>query len=278
MRAHGQQASTKGLGVRDHACWAFEDEEEFRAAAIQYLNEGRRLGQRLFYVGRHSTERLREEISDLEEVDRLIDEGALQVLSLPAIHKLGEPLDPEAQLEVYAAHTEQALADGFTGLRVAAEATALVEDPATWEAHIRWEALADSYMAINPLSALCAYDRSRLPEALVTDLARVHPVDNCPAELTPFRVYSKPGGVAIDGNVDQFCAEGLSRILGLLPGDDGGSIIDLAGLEFIDPNGLFALTRHLELHRQNNRPIEVWGAPYAARRLAEMLGIEIEMN
>lgn len=48
-RRHGRVGSCAELGVNDHVCLAYESRAEFRRAAVEYLSDGRRRGQRLLY-------------------------------------------------------------------------------------------------------------------------------------------------------------------------------------------------------------------------------------
>ncbi|WP_410574308.1 MEDS domain-containing protein [Amycolatopsis sp. cmx-4-61] len=60
--------------------------------------------------------------------------GAVQVASVDATYTTGTVVDPAGQVELYATATAEALAAGFTGFRVAAEATSLVRTPAQLDA------------------------------------------------------------------------------------------------------------------------------------------------
>src|SRR5215213_1745462 len=51
MRARGCMDSAACLGSDGHACWGFGQQEEFVAAAVEFLQDGLRHGQRLAYVG-----------------------------------------------------------------------------------------------------------------------------------------------------------------------------------------------------------------------------------
>jgi hypothetical protein len=167
-----------GLGKDAHACWAFDGQQEFVDASVEYLTDGLRCGQRLAYVGSEPVAEQRERLGALGDVGGMIDRGAMQLFELRDLYHVGEPLDADAQLATYSAATDAALADGYTGLRVAAQVTDLVAEPACWDAHLRWESVADRFMSVRPLSALCGYRRQDLPERLLSDLAAVHPASN----------------------------------------------------------------------------------------------------
>jgi MEDS: MEthanogen/methylotroph, DcmR Sensory domain len=242
MREHGLVTSAAGLGLHGHACWAYGDDAELIRTAAEYLQDGARLGQKLLYVG--PADRL-----------HLAADLGVEALPLSAFCELGRPTDPDGLLEVYTAATDAALAEGFSGLRVAADVTALAVDPAC---HCRWESVADRFMAERPLSALCCYDRRRLAPEVLRDLCSVHPVVN---EAVPFRIYATGDGLILEGEIDYFSSEALERVLPLAPADE---VLDLSGAGFIDHHGARVLC-------ESGVPLA--GMPDSMRRACDLMGL-----
>jgi hypothetical protein len=262
MRAHGCIDSAAGLGSDGHACWGFDQPEEFFAAAIEFLEDGLRHGQRLAYVGSEPIAEQRELLAPLGDVSRMVDSGMLQLFELGHLYRLGEPVNPEAQMAVYLGATEAAQAEGYSGLRVAAQVTDLVASPQTWEAHLRWESIADRLLAPKSLAALCGYRREALPPQLLADLAAVHPAANAVAEIVPFHLFGEDGELALSGEVDCFSSDALERILDLAAGDGEPASLDLEALEFIDHHGFELLV---------DRGCDLRNPPPGVRRLSELL-------
>lgn len=274
MRGHGCIDSACGLGADAHACWVFDRDQEFIDASLEYLTDGLRAGQRIAYVGSEPVAEQRERLAPLGDVGAMIDKGMLQLFELPDLYEVGEPVDERAQLATYAAATDSALADGYTGLRVAAQVTDLVAEPHTREAHIRWESVADRFMSVRPLAALCGYRRTTLPEPLVSDLAAVHPATNIPPATLPFHFFSEAGDLVLAGEIDTFSAEDLDRVLELAchPGDEIS--LDLAQLEFIDHHGLEVLTTHVQRLTAAGE-CAVRNTPPVVERLCDLLEVEL---
>lgn len=259
MRTHGCIDSAAGLGADGHACWGFDREEEFVAAAIEFLEDGLRLGQRIAFVGSEPVGDQRERLAPLGDVGRMVDAGTLQLFELGHLYRVGEPVDVEEQLAIYAAAADAALAEGYAGLRVAAQVTDLVRTPETWEAHLRWESAADRVLAPKSLSALCGYHREALPPQLLGDLAAVHPAAN---DDSPFHLFGEDGGLALSGEVDFFSREALERALECAAEPDERPALDLAALEFIDHHGFEVLAAH---------GCDIRNPPPVVRRLRELL-------
>jgi hypothetical protein len=244
MRDHGLVTSAGGLGLHGHACWTYGDDAELTRAVAEYLADGARLGQKLVYVGPE---------------DRLHLAGDLgpevAILPLSAFCDPGRSSDPDQLLAFYAAAIDAALAEGFTGLRVAADVTELAGDR---DCQCRWESVADRLMAERPLSALCCYDRRRLAPEVVRDLCSVHPVVN---EPVPFRIYATGGGLRLEGEVDFFSSDALERMLPLTRGE---GTLDLSGAGFIDHHGARVLS-------ESGVPLA--GIPDTMKRAIDLMGL-----
>jgi anti-anti-sigma regulatory factor len=274
VRAHGCIHSGSDLGANDHACWAFDHQQEFVDAALEYLTDGLRLGQRLAYVGSEPVDEQRELLAPLGDVGAMVDAGMLQLLELDDLYRVGEPVDLEAQLQAYSAATDAALADGFTGLRVAAQVTDLVAEPETWDAHVRWESTADRVLSSRPLSALCGYQRDRVPAQLLGDLAAVHPASNLDADAVPFHLFGEEGGLALSGEVDLFSSCAFNRALEYA-GPAGEPVsLDLGALEFIDHHGIEILAAHTR-RLDESGGCSVRNQPPVVERLCDLLDLKL---
>lgn len=274
MRGHGCIDAASGLGTDAHACWAFDQDDEFTKASLEYLTDGLRAGQRLAYVGDETVAEQRERLAPLGDVGAMIDTGALQLFELTDLYAVGEPVDADTQLATYIAATDAALADGYTGLRVAAQVTDLVSEPHTRDAHVRWESIADRFGSTYPLSALCGYRRSAVPEPLLADLAAVHPATNLPVETVPFHLYAESGDLALAGEVDLFSAEDLDRVLELACHSGDRISLDLGRLDFIDHRGFEILITHVRRLAAAGE-CSVQNRPLVVERLCDLLELKM---
>jgi anti-anti-sigma regulatory factor len=272
VRVHGNIEAGSGLGHDGHACWGFDERQEFIDAALEFLTDGLRLGQRLAYVGSEPVAEQRERLDPLGDVGGLIDRGALQLFELSDLYRLGEPVDTETQMAAYLAATDAAMADGYSGLRVAAQATGLVAEPETWDAHVRWESAADRILSRRSLSAFCGYERAALPPQLLADLAAIHPAANGCAGSAPFHLFGEDGSIALTGEVDSFSSETLNRALGFACDGSEPVSLDLGQLEFIDHRGLEVLATHAS---RLAGECKIQHQPPLVRRLCDILELQL---
>ncbi len=243
MRRSGFVDAVDGLGCHDHVCWVFETRGEFRATAGRFLADGLSAGQQVLYLAEAARQ------TDLDDVDGFAAaraDGAALVQDL-AIYGAGRPVDPAVQVRAYAQATERAVAAGYRGLRVAADATPLVRTPAQLDAFTRYEHLADRYMTRQPFAAMCGFHRGELSAAAIAELAGMHPVTSRAA--APLRLFAsaEPGVDAVlAGEIDLSGHALLRTVLrqaDLAPAG-GELVIDARELSFIDHRGLFQLVEH----------------------------------
>ena len=161
-----------------------------------------------------------------------------------------------------------ALAYGFTGLRTAGDVTDLVIEEESRHRQLHWEACADRLIAELPWTAMCAYDRRRLPADALRDIAAVHPID-CGDGEPAFRLFSDGRArLAVAGELDSFQTERFARLVPLAaPGRPFE--LDLSRLEFIDHHGVRAVAG------LRNGEVKLRGAPPVVRRIAEVLDMPL---
>jgi hypothetical protein len=141
--------------------------------------------------------------------------------------------------------TEEALADGYHGLRMSADVTDLVRAPEQQDAFARCEFLLERYSSRHLQSAMCEY-RRELGDA-VTQFACMHAA--VPAGLTPFQVFAcDDGAVGLLGEFDQasqIAFERALRRIQLAP-DDSKLIFDMSAVRFMDHRALLALDSYAQ--------------------------------
>ncbi|MEV1119448.1 MEDS domain-containing protein [Actinosynnema sp. NPDC049800] len=247
MRSSGLVLHTRDLGRHDHVCWSYDDRADVGLRVAEFLLDGLTRGQQVLYVGHGDAEGLVDAVHRVDGIEAALATGAARVTSLDALYPGGGLVDPEVQLRAYSAATEQAVAAGYRGLRVAAEATPLVRGRAQLTAFLHYEHLVDQYMAGHPFSALCAYDRTRLSEQALEQLASVHPSANLPGVGFRLHASARPGHSAeLSGEIDMFNREVLEQVLDRArpPTRDGRLVLDGSDLTFIDHRGLIGLDEY----------------------------------
>jgi hypothetical protein len=229
----------RGLGPHDHAGWSFDAPDQLRSAIAEFMADGLALNQRVVYVGDDDAGLVR-----LKGFDDALTRDQARLTRLDRMYPGGTVIDPDEQVAIYAAATEEALADGYTGLRVAADSTSLVVTETQRRAWVRYEYLIDRYMARNPMTGLCCFNQTVLGSAEVAEIECVHPLVNRPD--SGFRIYAStdPGlsGV-LTGEIDPsnraLFADTLHHASLLVI--DGAVVLDAGQVTYIDHRALAEL-------------------------------------
>lgn len=209
---------------------------------LEFLADGLSLGQQVCYIAAGDVRKLWDDLRGLDGLDVGVAAGAVQVQSLDNVYPDGQAVDKHAQVKEYAQRTDRACADGFTGLRVAADVTPMVRTPAQLDAFARYEHLVDRFMCEQPFAALCAYDRRVLEAEQIAQVACMHP--NANEGATQFRLHASTRAAAsLSGeiNIDTRTLLPLALERADLRPTNGELVIDAPDLDFIDHRGLILL-------------------------------------
>jgi anti-anti-sigma regulatory factor len=250
-----------------HLCCLYDDPADYRHRVTAFFTEGLREGLRVAYAGVGGPEASRADLANLQDLDGLLSDGAVQILAME-LYLRDDALDPERVVASYAAATEQALADGFRGLRVSADGTELARTPAQQDTLARYEFLVGRYMEGHPLSALCGFG-TELGEDTVTEFASLHAGGT--SDLPGFRVFGcADGAVGLAGEFDQATVPAFGRVLSRLrTGVDAGAlVVDMADVEYLDHRLLLTLSDYA---RANGVQLSVRWIPPFATRLMQLL-------
>lgn len=270
VRAHGRVVEVPEPGPADHVCWVYDDTRDLDAAAAQFLAGGLTRGERILVIGEGMVETLGRTSLPFGGTDALMATGALLVLDLDTAYAGAAKFTPEQQHAYYDAATRQALGDGFTGLRVAAEISALAADPDSRAHLVRWEHLADDLIARGTgFTAMCAY-RGDLGAQALAEVTAVHPLVRAPEGMPPFQVFHDVERVVLTGSVDTFTAPRLDRVLAESPASRPATVLDLSRLEFVDVAGCRVVARWAAAL---GRPLHVTGSSRLVRRMWQLLGL-----
>ena len=243
---------------RDHVCWAYNDAAALVDRAHDFLAAGIAAGDQVWYVAEAPVPALAERLRA----------PAFRFVALDSAYAARQPVEPAIRVSAYRAATERAMADGFHGLRVAADVTPLVRSAADLEAFARYEHLVDRYMTTAPLTGMCAYDRSVLGDRAIAELACLHPLTNAPEVL--FRLHAGTGATVLAGELDPSNTDVFAAALERAdpPVVSGEIALDATHLTFIDHRALVALDGHA---RRRDAVVVLYTPLAAAGRLIGLL-------
>jgi len=221
MRDHGTRFECLRLRPHDHVGWVFSGSSGFAALAGPFLAEGAALGERLMYVAADPGPAAVAGLADM------VGPYALQVASIAEVYGASGVIDAHSQRATFAGALADALAEGHSGIRVAADNTPLVTDEVRLAAWIRWEMVADRFMSENRVTGLCAFDREKVDVDRLRHLATLHPLSSAASPVPQFRLFADSGKLRVEGEIDSFAVSQLWLALDALP-PKTGVLVDLA--------------------------------------------------
>jgi hypothetical protein len=211
MRDHGTRFECLRMRPHDHIGWVFAGPAEFAALARPFLAEGAERGEKLMYVAEDPA------TAALASLDGLAGLDGVQVTSIADIYGESGIVNAARQRATFSAALADALTQGYTGIRVAADNTPLVTDEKRLKAWIGWEIVADRFIAENAVTGLCAFNRDKIDVDRLRHLATLHPLSSAAAPAPQFRLFADDGELCVEGEVDSFAVSQLWLALDVLP-------------------------------------------------------------
>ena len=227
------------LGVHDHLSWPYEDRADFVRRVQEFVTGGLALGLRCIYAADRPLGQLEADLAGVPDLHAEVARGAVRITVLGDLYPEDSVVDPDEMLATFTAATEDAVAQGYAGLRVVADATPLIRTPEQLAAFATWEHKADRYMTRHPFSAMCGFDWTVLPGSATAALACLHPAAR--AGMAPFRVFASDdhADLALAGELDVSAADSLRACLGRIGLDVTRElVVDGTRLKFVDHRGL----------------------------------------
>lgn len=262
MRNHGSRFGVMRVGPHDHIGWLYSGPAEFAALAEPFLAEGAARNERLMYVANDP------DTSSFGDWTQSLLPGTLTAATVGEVYGESGIVDTARQRATFAQVLAESLAAGYTGIRVAADNTPLVLDWARMEAWLRWEVVADHFMSENPVTGMCAFDRTQIDVSALRRLASVHPVWPADAEQPPFRLFNDDSALWLEGEVNAFAVGQARLALESLPATTS-VVIDLTNTADVTGDALSALRQLCE----TGVGVTVRGAAEIVRRLARSTGV-----
>ncbi len=195
------------LGHGDHLCLIHDSTAESLAALVPFLKSGLAAGERGLFLGPLAG------CDDVERalleagirVGREIDRGALVLLSDRGCcldqSQGRDRFDANSMKDLLRRMEQQALEDGFSGLRVTWDVTWLLEGIAGGaEGWTAFEAEMNEFLAGSRTCVLCRYSRPRTSPERLLDVLRTHPLALLGGQVCPNAFYEPPSMVLGRGN------------------------------------------------------------------------------
>ena len=146
--------------------------------ASEFLADGLRTGQRALYAAESydALARFRRALTEFGvDVIQAETSRALVLRTHAEAHLVDGQFDCERMLRLLDDAVEDALRDGFAGLRTCGDMSWLLGDPPGADQVVAYEAMLNQFFEGAPASGMCQYHRGRLAAHLLDHALATHP-------------------------------------------------------------------------------------------------------
>jgi anti-anti-sigma regulatory factor len=240
MRRSGRITASVGYSHHDHVCRVYRGEPSWWASVRSFLLEGAARRDRVVLVTPRPAE-ASDDLAGMPSLERLLARGQLLVVDSGAWRDaVSEPRPWEATVEAWVG---EAMATGRRGVRIAVDATGLVEERSFGRPQ-ESELLLDRLVCDLPLTVMCGYDGERLDPQVGVSLCFAHPLWNGAKGEVEANLFAESGGRwRIVGSLDLMTREDLRIGLSATSAGSGDVVLELSELEFIDVGAVRDLVR-----------------------------------
>ncbi len=277
MRTSGRVGQPLSLSLGDHVCWTIAPGEAAVRLLGDFFEEGLAAGEKISYLGDTiEPDAVGRELARRGlAVDELTATGRLTLMRGEDFYRRAIAGGPEGLARLYRRFSEQAVAEGYSGLRAAGDATTLVAEDAAGAA-LGFEVAIERVVASSPFVSVCLYDEHRCPADVIRDVSAAHPAHAGDRSSGPLFWTSAAADDRLEvwGEVDFGSAESFERVLRTAADVYGDLTLDLSGLRFLGVAGMRVLERVGKALAERDKSLTVMSVRPALRRCLELLELE----
>ncbi|MFP5225714.1 MAG: MEDS domain-containing protein [Actinomycetota bacterium] len=258
----------------DHICWAYPTRRGFQTSACGYLTDGLTDKQKVLCI--LPAEDLDPTLAAIEDLSPKLKaarvDGSLTYEPFDEAYLSPQGFDIDERIAGWVDAIDRAIFDGYSGLRVLADATPILLDPIAAELWPVYELRADILSVTAPFVAMCAYDSRKVDPHPLSVVQALHPTLVGAATPDQFHLHGgMDGGLCMGGELDELWAPLLSSVGGTIGPDVPSPTIDARGLNFIDIAGIRALARTVDAMGERHPFISIHTSRGSIERLWTLL-------
>jgi anti-anti-sigma factor len=279
MRRTGTVPEIAAMAVGDHLCWSVDATTDSRRHLVSFTVNGLLAGERVVFYSSPAThgDVLREDLALAGyDPDQLVGAGRLVLHRAEDAYLSRGRFDADQRIAGWRRMIGQATADGWRGLRIAAELDWVRDVPGAQAAWPAYELRADLLAAQQPFTVLCCFDCRVWADEELGIIRAMHPLASGHAAPGPrFRVTGAPdGSVRLSGELDYTYAHLVRNVLARTAGEFGPAVFDVSDLEFADAAGMRAIATAARAMASGSGVAHIRGASPVFRSVWRILRFE----
>ncbi len=171
------EAKLEDQELGTHMCCIYRDKEEQLSALSSFMSLGIERNEKCLYIvdDRTKTEVI-EAFEKLDfDVEKFIKSNQFEFLTKSETYLKDGYFDPDEMIELLDKAQEQALNEGYVGLRVAGEMTWVFSEVPGVENLMEYETKLNEFLPDQKIIAICQYNEERFTPETLVDVIRTHP-------------------------------------------------------------------------------------------------------
>jgi hypothetical protein len=259
-----------------HLCAMYRGEAELEQIAATFVRSGLAAGDRVLYV---ASERPAATVRTALEAHQ-VPAGPASAAGQLVIEEFGDAYGEPGQLDLHQMAAgfrtagRQARADGFGGLRVAAEMGHLTRSAGSVERLLDWERSCTPLQREEGITSVCQYDQRRFSHLQAAMIAHEHAgmaPEVAPEPSARFSTTTAPWGLIVTGELDLACRAVFGRVLAARLAVSPWLRVDVGGLVYAEA-GAVAVLYQAASWLNGDGGIVLARVPAQLRRMIELAG------
>jgi anti-anti-sigma regulatory factor len=224
------------LAPGDHICWIFERDAEYLPTMARFVRAGLAQRQRVVCLTGAGVPDLADGLAGRGGLAGAVGSGQVWMGTATDMYLSGGRFDPAAVIGSFSRHIDEAIADGYTGVRVIADMG--------WAAgygHLPgYEERVNALFLDGRALGVCLYDRRLFPAPELYAASCAHPGTVGPEPSTDWAPMLRtrrtgPARLSLSGEADLTNRQALATILSVVVSEAEEPVrLDVGGLTFVD--------------------------------------------
>ncbi len=166
------------FGFGGHTCLIYSSSEDLWKSVIPYMKEGLKRGEKVIYVADdNKQEDVKKAIlaDDPGVFETALSKGDVVILSREETYHQSGVFDPEAMIALIGSLEQEALSQGYKGVRGLGEMTWALEDVPGADKLVEYERQLNEFVKRHKMGIVCLYNQQRFGPEMINLMLRIHP-------------------------------------------------------------------------------------------------------
>src|SRR3989344_7737129 len=165
------------IKLGDHICSIYKDKEQQFSVIVPFFKAGLSNNEKCIVItGENSKENI---VLEFEkggiEVERHAESNQLIIIEKSEAYMKGGSFNPDEMMELWKKAEQDAIKEGYSGIRVAGEASFVGESAEDSEKLMEYESELNSFFPHMKIAAVCQYNENMLKPEILAEAIHTHP-------------------------------------------------------------------------------------------------------